>query len=218
MSSSPCVGWAWRPSPALITCTWGATCCAIRYGAPDSLCRTTNRSAAMADRLAMVSSSDSPLLAELRAMSRLITSADRRLAAISNVVRVRVLFSKNRLNTLLPRSRGTFFTSRSFTLTKLAAVSRMCVTMSRGRPSMESRWISSPFLLSWGLRLCSTVRPPGLGTGKCPAHCVPGPATGCRATPRGQRQSRPARAIRAHPGPPTRPGERWRDDRSQTAR
>ncbi len=34
------------------------------------------------------------------------TSADRRLAAISNVVRVRVLFSKNRLNTLLPRSSG----------------------------------------------------------------------------------------------------------------
>jgi hypothetical protein len=102
----------------------------------------------------MVSSSDSPLLAELRAMSRLITSADRRLAAISKVVRVRVLFSKNRLNTLLPRSSGTFLTSRSCTLTKLAAVSRMCVTMSRGRPSMDSRWISSPLRLSWGLRLC----------------------------------------------------------------
>jgi hypothetical protein len=75
-------------------------------------------SAAIADRLAMVSSSDSPLLAEERAMSRLITSADSRVAAISKVVRVRVLFSKNRLNTLLPRSSGTFFTSRSLTLTK----------------------------------------------------------------------------------------------------
>ena len=53
----------------------------------------------MALRLAMVSSSDSPLLADERAMSRLITSADRRVAAISNVVRVRVEFSKNRLNT-----------------------------------------------------------------------------------------------------------------------
>jgi hypothetical protein len=86
-------------------------------------------------------------------MSRLITSALRRVAAISKVVRVRVLFSKNRLNTLLPRSSGTFLTSRSFTLTKLAAVSRMWVRMSRGRPSMDSRWMSSPFLLSWGLRL-----------------------------------------------------------------
>ncbi|MNE84486.1 hypothetical protein D3C80_1813990 [compost metagenome] len=93
----------------------------------------------MADRLAMVSSRDSPLLAELRAMSRLNTSADRRLAAISKVVRVRVLFSKNRLNTLLPRSSGTFLTSRSLTLTKLAAVSRICVRMSLDRPSVDSR-------------------------------------------------------------------------------
>ena len=86
-------------------------------------------------------------------MSRLITSADSRVAAISKVVRVRVEFSKNRLNTLLPRSSGTFLTSRSLTLTKLAAVSRMCVTISRGRPSIDSRWTSSPFLLSWGFRL-----------------------------------------------------------------
>ena len=93
----------------------------------------------MADKLAMVSSSDSPLEADERAMSRLITSADKRVAAISNVVRVRVLFSKNKLNTLLPRSKGTFFTSRSLTLTKLAAVSKMCVRMSRDKPSVDSK-------------------------------------------------------------------------------
>ena len=86
-------------------------------------------------------------------MSRLITSAESRVAAIPKVVRVRVEFSKNRLNTLLPRSSGTFFTSRSLTLTKLDAVSRMCVIMSRGNPSTDSRWTSSPFLLSWGFRL-----------------------------------------------------------------
>ena len=72
-------------------------------------------------------------------MSRLNTSADKRLAAISKVVRVRVLFSKNRLNTLLPRSKGTFLTSRSLTETKLAAVSRMWVRMSRDKPSVESK-------------------------------------------------------------------------------
>jgi GNAT superfamily N-acetyltransferase len=60
------------------------------------------------------------LAAEERAMSRLMTSADSRVAAISKVVRVRVLFSKNRLNTLLPRSSGTFLTSRSLTPTKPA--------------------------------------------------------------------------------------------------
>ena len=86
-------------------------------------------------------------------MSRLNTSADKRVAAISKVVRVRVLFSKNRLNTLLPRNSGTFFTSRSLTETKLAAWSRIWVRMSRDRPSVESKWMSSPFLLSCGLRL-----------------------------------------------------------------
>src|SRR5205085_12088688 len=54
------------------------------------------------------------------------------------------------------------FTSRSLTLAKLEAVSRMCVTMSRGRPSTDSRWISSPFLFSWGLRLESILLSVGL--------------------------------------------------------
>src|SRR5205809_2023336 len=111
-----------------------------------------NRSACIADRLATVSSSDSPLDCELTAMLRLITSADRRLAAISNVVRVRVEGSKNRLKTLLPRRSGTFFTSRSVTPAKDSAVSRIWVRTSRGRPSMESRCCSSPESLSCGLR------------------------------------------------------------------
>ena len=58
---------------------------------------------------------------------------------MSKVVRVRVLFSKNRLNTLLPRSSGTFFTSRSLTLTKLLAVSKICVSVALGKPSVDSR-------------------------------------------------------------------------------
>src|SRR5689334_3230727 len=80
-----------------------------------------------------------------------MTSADRRLAAISKVVRVRVEFSKKTLKTLLPRSSGTFFTSRSVTPAKGSAVSRICVRISRGRPSMESRCWSSPWALSCGL-------------------------------------------------------------------
>ena len=47
---------------------------------------------------------------------------------------------------------------------------------------------------------------------------APGPATGRLAEPRVRRQSRPARAARAHPGPPTRPSARWRGGRSRTAR
>src|SRR6185503_7015329 len=151
-SSRPCVGWAWRPSPAFTTCSCGLTWRAMRKGAPDEACRTTKMSACMAERFATVSSRDSPLVAEDTAMFRLITSADRRLAAISKVVRVRVEGSKKRLNTLLPRRSGTFFTSSSVTPANDSAVSRICSRISRGRPSIESRCCSSPLALSWGLR------------------------------------------------------------------
>src|SRR3954469_14383754 len=150
-SSRPWVGCAWRPSPALTTCSCGLTWRAMRNGAPEESCRTTKMSACIAERFATVSSSDSPLVCDEAAMFRLMTSAERRLAAISKVVRVRVEGSKNRLNTLLPRRIGTFFTSRSVTPAKDSAVSRICVTISRGRPSMESRCCSSPLALSCGL-------------------------------------------------------------------
>src|SRR5882724_11374892 len=151
-SSRPCVGCAWRPSPALITCSCGLTWRAMRKGAPEELWRTTKMSACIAERLATVSSSDSPLVCEEMAIFRLMTSAESRLAAISKVVRVRVDGSKNRLKTLLPRNSGTFFTSRSVTPAKDSAVSRICVRISRGRPSMESRCCSSPAWFSCGLR------------------------------------------------------------------
>ena len=88
----------------------------------------------------MVSSSDSPFDAEERAMSRLSTSADSRLAAISKVVRVRVLFSKKRFTTSFLRRAGTILMlGRSQTSSKAWAWSRRAV-MSRGlRGSMPSR-------------------------------------------------------------------------------
>src|SRR5574343_1007139 len=162
MSSRPCVGWAWRPSPALTT--WmssrptRAGCSLMRKGAPLEACRTTNRLACMAHRLSMVSSNVSPLAVDDLLMSRLMTSALRRLAAISKVVRVRVEFSKNRLKTLLPRSNGTFLTSRADTSMKDSAVSRIWFRMALGRPSMDSRWASSPCLFNCGLCI---FQPPG---------------------------------------------------------
>src|SRR3990172_108345 len=110
-------------------------------------------SACMADRLSTVSSRVSPLVCEDTAMFRLMTSADKRLAAISKVVRVRVEFSKNRLNTDFPRSSGTFLTSRAVTPTKEVAVSRIWVIVSRGSPSMVSRCCSSPLSFNCGLRI-----------------------------------------------------------------
>src|SRR6478736_5704200 len=109
-------------------------------------------SACIAERFATVSSSDSPFVCDDTAMFRLMTSAERRFAAISNVVRVRVEGSKNRLKTLFPRRIGTFLTSRSVTPTNDSAVSRIWIRISRGRPSMESRCCSSPLALSCGLR------------------------------------------------------------------
>src|SRR6516162_414456 len=109
-------------------------------------------SAFIATRLSTVSSSVSPLLVDENPMFKLITSAERRFAAISNVVRVRVEFSKNRLNTERPRSSGTFLTSRSAIETNGTAVSRMRTMTSAGNPSSVSRCVSSPSLLSWGLR------------------------------------------------------------------
>src|SRR5574343_1975875 len=163
MSSRPCVGWAWRPSPALTTCTSSRPmrwrCSVIRKGAPEEAWRTTNRLACMATRLSMVSSSVSPLAVDDLLMSRLMTSAERRLAAISKVVRVRVEFSKNRLKTLLPRSSGTFLTSRAETSMKDSAVSRIWVRMRCGSPSIDNKWLSSPSLFNCGL--CIFFQPPG---------------------------------------------------------
>ena len=86
-------------------------------------------------------------------MSKLTTSADKRLAAISKVVLVRVEFSKKRLKTFLPRSNGTFLTSRSesLTATNCWAVSKMCRICSLDRPSKVNRWVNSPrsFNCSW---------------------------------------------------------------------
>ena len=90
-------------------------------------------------------------------MFRFTTSADRRLAAISKVVRVRVLGSKNRLKIALPRSSGTFFTSRSVTETNDRAVSRICSRISAGRPSMVSRCRSLPSGVSCGLALIGSA-------------------------------------------------------------
>src|SRR5436853_3077686 len=158
MSSRPCVGCAWRPSPALITWISGATCFAMRYGAPLEACRTTNISACMAARFATVSSIVSPLLCEDTLIARLITSAESRFAAISNVVRVRVEGSKKRLKTALPRRSGTFLTSRCVTPTNDFAVSRICQMISAGSPSSERRWCSPPCLLSCGLEALSHIR------------------------------------------------------------
>ena len=144
-SNSPWVGCWFVPSPALMTCTYSGKCAAISAGAPVDLCLTTNMSACIATRLSMVSKRLSPFEVEDVWMSKLITSAESRLAAISKVVLVLVEFSKKRLKTLLPLSSGIFLTSRSglVTLTNCFAVSRIWRRVSLGKPSKVSKCRSS---------------------------------------------------------------------------
>ena len=77
----------------------------------------------------------------------LSTSADSRFAASSNVVRVRVLASKNKFTMVLPRNRGTFLTD-SFTPAKLSAVSSIWLRILVPRPSMVKKCFNWPCLSS----------------------------------------------------------------------
>ena len=89
--------------------------------APAWACRTTTTSGAIASRLRAVSSSVSPLMVDDAEPEMFTASADRRLAAISNEVRVRVDGSRNRLMTVFPRSVGTFLIGRCVDLQEALA-------------------------------------------------------------------------------------------------
>jgi hypothetical protein len=90
-SRSACVGCSWVPSPAFNTLPW--THLVSVFGAPEEEWRMTMASAPIAWRVRAVSFSDSPLATLDPLVEKLITSADRRLAASSNEIRVRVEFS-----------------------------------------------------------------------------------------------------------------------------
>src|SRR5215831_7086307 len=81
------------------------------------------QSGAMACRFRAVSSSVSPFETLEVETLMLTASAESRLAAISNEVRVRVEASKKRLITVRPRSAGTFLISRFEISRKVSAVS-----------------------------------------------------------------------------------------------
>ena len=91
-SSSPCVGCACAPSPALITATRGRFR-ASRCGAPACGCRITTASTPIACSVSPVFSSDSPFVTLLALPVILMTSALRIFPASSNEIRVRVLAS-----------------------------------------------------------------------------------------------------------------------------
>src|SRR4051794_16087121 len=88
----------------------------------------------------MVSFSDSPLSTLEPEDLRLIVSADRRLAASSNELDVRVDASKKTFITVRPRSVGTFLTSRCITDSNPSAIPSTRSTAARSRSPIEIRW------------------------------------------------------------------------------
>lgn len=70
---------------------------------------------------------------------KLMTSAVRRTAASSKLMRVRVDGSMKRLMTVLPRRAGTFLMARSPTCLKVRAVSSTCMISAALRDSMSRR-------------------------------------------------------------------------------
>ena len=112
-SSSACVGCSCVPSPALTIEPPIHPECASVCGAPLAPCRMTTASAPIASRVSAVSFRLSPLETLEPLALKLMTSAESRLAAASNEIRVRVESSKKRLTTVRPRSVGSFLTGRS---------------------------------------------------------------------------------------------------------
>ena len=139
-SSSACVGCSCVPSPALMT--RGAMLLGEHVGGAR-LARGARRPrrAPSPRGSARCRAASRPCVVDDAEPEMLTASADSRLAAISNDVRVRVDGSKNRLITVLPRSVGTFLIGRSAISTKRSPRSRIgarCSAVDSG--SMPSRW------------------------------------------------------------------------------
>src|SRR5947209_12198282 len=111
------------------------------------------QSGAIASRFRAVSSSVSPLVTlEVDALM-LMASAERRFAAITNDVRVRVEGSKKRLITVRPRNAGTFLISRREMSRKDSAVSKICVISPAESSRMLSRCLRLKIIGLWFLVL-----------------------------------------------------------------
>ena len=125
------------PSPALTTLALTAE--ATRRTEPEQAWRMMMVCTFMASMLRTVSSRVSPLASEEVEAAKLTTSAERRLAASSKDVRVRVEFSKKRFTTVFPRSAGTFLMGRCTTSLKERAVSRISKISSAESSSRPNR-------------------------------------------------------------------------------
>jgi hypothetical protein len=99
----------------------------------------TTASAPIACKVIAVSFNDSPLLRLEPLAEKLITSADKRLAAASKDIRVRVESSANKFTIVRPRKVGSFLTAPSLTRANSLAVSRIDTASDLLRSAMDKR-------------------------------------------------------------------------------
>jgi hypothetical protein len=141
----------------------------VHFG--DLLVVSTIMSGRIASRFLAVSASVSPLSTLEKVTAMFSVSALSRFSAISKEVRVRVLASKKRLTTVLPRSAGTFLTCREEISFIPTAVSRMSEISSADSSAIPTR---------------SFVRSRLVGTGEsspCGAGVVVGVVSGLMPRP-----------------------------------
>jgi hypothetical protein len=112
---------------------------ARRFTAPAAWWRTMMMSGRMALRVAAVSTRVSPFFTEDETTDMFITSAPRRLPAISKEDCVRVEGSKNRLIWVRPRRVDFFFSTCRLTSTWASARSSRAAMSNGDRPSIPRR-------------------------------------------------------------------------------
>ena len=82
----------------------------------------------------------SPLLTDEPLAEKLITSADKRLAAVSKLILVLVESSKKRLTTVFPRNVGSFLFGPSVMIASSFAVDKIPIALSFVKSSIDRRW------------------------------------------------------------------------------
>ena len=138
-SRRACVGCSCVPSPALMMCASTQPLFVTVEATPECECRSTMKSAPIASSVCSVSLRLSPLETLDPCEVNVVTSALSASAAASNDSRVLVLSSKNTFATVLPRSVGSFFTSRDRTSAMSIAVSSIATALSVVRSRVEIR-------------------------------------------------------------------------------
>ena len=131
------MGCSWQPSPALIT--EASVHPATRWAVPAIGWRTTSASAPYEATTSTVSRRLSPLLRDEPPAEKAMVSADRRRAAVSKDMRVRVEFSKKTVATVRPRKAGTFGMGRRPTSANVSVNSSNSSRSDRDIPSIPNR-------------------------------------------------------------------------------